>query len=108
MDKATWDIVFKVIGYVAACGTTISFLPQAIKSIKTRDTRNISLLMYILFVFGTACWLAYGIYRTDLPVAIANAITLILASIILIMKIVNLPKEKAEKEGTDNSVKDKQ
>lgn len=91
-----WDLFFEIVGYIAACGTTISFVPQAIKSIKTHDTRNISLLMYVLFVVGTACWLAYGIYTTAWPVIIANAITMVLASIILILKICNLKKEKAE------------
>jgi MtN3 and saliva related transmembrane protein len=98
-----WNIFFKVVGYVAAVGTTISFLPQAIKSIKTHDTKNISLLMYIFFVTGTACWLAYGIYRRDYPVIVANAITLVLASIILVLKIINLPKEKAEKAEAVNT-----
>jgi MtN3 and saliva related transmembrane protein len=92
-----WSIFFKVVGYVAAVGTTVSFVPQAIKCIVTHDTRNISLWMYILFVFGTACWLAYGIYNKDLPIIIANAITLVLSSTILVLKIINLRKEKAER-----------
>jgi Uncharacterized conserved protein len=92
-----WDLFFDIVGYVAAVGTTVSFVPQAIKCIVTHDTRNISLLMYILFVFGTACWLAYGIWKKSWPVTIANAITLILASTILVLKILNLKKEKSER-----------
>lgn len=76
-----------VFGTLAAITTTISFFPQALKVIKTRDTRSISLLMYCLFTFGVACWLCYGILRNDLPVAMANGITLFLASIILFFKL---------------------
>jgi MtN3 and saliva related transmembrane protein len=90
-----WKVFFDVMGYIAAVCTTISFVPQAIKCIRTRDTKNISLWMYILFVFGTACWAAYGIYSQSLQVTIANIITFILASIILVMKIINLKKDNA-------------
>jgi MtN3 and saliva related transmembrane protein len=90
-----WKVFFDVVGYIAAVCTTISFVPQAIKCIRTRDTKNISLWMYILFVFGTACWAAYGIYSQSLQVTIANIITFILASIILVMKIINLKKDNA-------------
>ncbi len=76
-----------IIGYCAAFGTTISFLPQAIKTIQTKDTSGISLPMYALFTAGTLLWLIYGIIANSLPVAIANAITLIFASIILVYKI---------------------
>jgi len=79
--------VIAIIGYCAAFGTTISFLPQAIKTIQTKDTSGISLPMYALFTAGTLLWLIYGITANSLPVAIANAITLIFASIILVYKI---------------------
>ena len=75
------------IGYMAACGTTMSFLPQAIKTIQTKNTSGISLYMYWLFTLGTLCWLIYGILSGSLPVAIANAVTMVFASIILIYKI---------------------
>jgi MtN3 and saliva related transmembrane protein len=76
-----------IIGYLAAFGTTISFLPQAIKTIKTKDTSGISLPMYALFTFGTLLWLTYGIMSGSLPVAVANAVTLVFASIILAYKV---------------------
>lgn len=89
------DIFFKIVGGCAATLTTISFLPQAVKCIVTKKTDNISLLMYILFVIGTFLWAAYGIHNQDWPVIIANVITAILSTTILVMKIMNLPKEKA-------------
>ena len=78
---------FTFLGYVAAVLTTISFVPQALLIIKTKDTKGISLPMYILFTIGVACWLLYGIYFGMIPVIIANFITLVLAIIILTFKI---------------------
>ena len=79
--------IVTIIGLLAACGTTVSFLPQAIKTIQTKDTSGISLLMYSFFTLGTLLWLVYGIMSIQIPVAIANAITLLFASIILVYKI---------------------
>lgn len=79
--------VTTIIGLLAAIGTTSSFVPQAIKTIKTKNTSGISLDMYSLFSFGTLLWLIYGIMNNDWPIIIANGITLIFASIILIYKI---------------------
>ncbi|HVS93631.1 MAG TPA: SemiSWEET transporter [Mucilaginibacter sp.] len=76
-----------IIGFLGAFGTTISFLPQAIKTIQTKDTSGISLYMYILFTMGTLFWLIYGLLIGSLPVTIANAVTFIFASIILSYKI---------------------
>ena len=77
----------EIIGYMAAFGTTISFLPQAVKTIRTKNTSGISLPMYALFTLGTLLWLTYGIMSGSLPVAVANAITFIFASIILAYKV---------------------
>ena len=76
-----------IIGYLAAFGTTVSFLPQAIKTIQTKDTSGISLYMYALFTLGTLLWLIYGIMSDSLPVAVANSITMVFASIILVYKL---------------------
>ena len=79
----------EVLGFCAAFCTTISFLPQAVKVIKTRDTSALSLIMYLVFNLGVALWLAYGLIRSDMPIVVANAITLILALVILCTKIYN-------------------
>jgi MtN3 and saliva related transmembrane protein len=76
-----------LIGYLAAFGTTVSFLPQAVKTIQTRDTSGISLTMYALFTAGSFCWLIFGLMTANIQVAIANFITSIFASIILGFKI---------------------
>ena len=71
----------ELIGYLAACLTTCSFVPQALHTFRTRDVSGISLGMYSVFTVGVALWLAYGI-------VVANAITLALAGTILGMKLV--------------------
>jgi MtN3 and saliva related transmembrane protein len=80
------EITF-IIGSIAACATTISFLPQAKKVITTRDTRSISLWMYLLFSIGVALWLVYGILKRDPPIIVANGVTFLLAVIIFFYKL---------------------
>lgn len=80
------DLV-SAVGFLAAFCTTISFLPQAVKTIRTKDTSGISLSMYSIFTAGTLFWLIYGITSSSLPVAVANAVTLLFASVILVYKI---------------------
>ena len=80
----------EMIGYLAATLTTASFLPQAILTIRTRDTESLSLSMYSLFTLGVFCWLVYGIYISDKAIIFANAITLVLAASILSFKIYNV------------------
>ena len=76
-----------IIGSIAATLTTIAFLPQAIQVIKTKSTRDISLVMYLVFAAGVGFWLAYGILLGALPIIVGNIITLILALIVLAMKL---------------------
>ena len=76
-----------IIGFVAAICTTSAFLPQAIKAVKTKSTKDISLMMYILFCIGILLWLVYGLYINSYPVIIANMATIILAAIVLFMKL---------------------
>ena len=77
-----------LIGYTAAALTTGSFLPQAILTLRTRDTRGISLAMYGAFTTGVALWLVYGIALGEWPIVVANAVTLVLAATILGTKLV--------------------
>jgi MtN3 and saliva related transmembrane protein len=77
----------ELIGYVAGVLTTASFLPQAIMTIKTKDTSSLSLGMYSLFTLGVLCWLIYGIQLANYAIIFPNAITLVLAACILSFKI---------------------
>ncbi|MBL6986670.1 MAG: SemiSWEET transporter [Methylobacter sp.] len=83
-----------IFGYLAATLTTASFVPQAILTIKTRDTASLSLGMYSAFTLGVLCWLIYGIHLGDKAIIVANAITLLLAASILCFKIYNMTIKK--------------
>ncbi|QWF71672.1 SemiSWEET family sugar transporter [Methylomonas paludis] len=83
------DISPEIIGYLAATLTTGSFLPQAVKTIKTRETHALSLGMYSMFAAGVFFWLIYGIYLSNKAIIIANAITFVLAALILGFKLYN-------------------
>ena len=75
------------MGYAAATLTTAAFAPQAVKTIRTRDTTGMSLWMYVMFTSGVACWLVYGIVSDSWPMIVANAVTLPLAGSILVLKL---------------------
>jgi MtN3 and saliva related transmembrane protein len=77
----------QLIGPVAAILTTASFIPQVIQVLKTKNTEGISLGMYVMFVSGVFLWLIHGLIIQDLPVIVANAVTFVLASIVLYTKI---------------------
>jgi MtN3 and saliva related transmembrane protein len=76
-----------ILGYIGATLTTAAFAPQAIKSIRTRDTTGMSLWMYVMFTVGVAFWLAYGIATESWPMIVANSVTLPLAGSILALKL---------------------
>lgn len=75
------------IGIAAAILTTAAFAPQAIQAWRTRSTRDVSLAMFSLMVSGIALWLIYGLLIGDLPLILANAVTLVLAGAILVAKL---------------------
>jgi MtN3 and saliva related transmembrane protein len=75
------------IGTVAATLTTLSFVPQAVRIMRSRDTHSISLPMYLSFTAGVGFWLAYGVALDSWPMIVSNAITLVLAATILAMKL---------------------
>jgi MtN3 and saliva related transmembrane protein len=77
------------IGFVAATLTTVSFVPQVVRILRTRDTNGISLAMYLVFTAGILLWLTYGVMTGDLPVILANVVTFALAVTILVLKIRN-------------------
>ena len=79
--------MLKYIGFFAAFCTTIAFVPQAIKVYKSKSTKDISLYMFLIFTIGVLSWLIYGIIIFNIPVILANAVTLVLSLIILIYKL---------------------
>jgi MtN3 and saliva related transmembrane protein len=77
------------IGLLAAVLTTVAFVPQVVKTWCTRSTTDISLGMFSILVAGVAAWLIYGLLIGDIPLVLANAVTLLLAGTILFFKIKN-------------------
>jgi MtN3 and saliva related transmembrane protein len=75
------------VGFVAAALTTFSFIPQAVRTIRTKETHGISLGMYVMFTVGIAFWLAYGLVLMSWPMILSNIVTLALSSTILALKI---------------------
>ncbi len=86
-SMAQWSAWSDWIGYLAAGLTTASFVPQAWLTFRSRDVSGISLGMYSVFTAGVALWLGYGLLAGAWPVVAANAITLVLALAILVMKL---------------------
>jgi MtN3 and saliva related transmembrane protein len=76
-----------LIGYIAGTLTTISFLPQVIRTWKMQETKDFSLAMLLLFATGILLWTVYGIWTGSLPVILANVITFLLILVLLAMKI---------------------
>jgi MtN3 and saliva related transmembrane protein len=80
MDLAT------VVGTVAGVLTTAAFVPQVVKTWRTRSARDISGAMFLAFSVGVALWIAYGAMVRSAPVVVANGVTLVLAGAVLVMK----------------------
>lgn len=78
-----------IIGYIAAICTRISFLPQVIKTWKTKQTKDISLPMYTIMVTGIILWFIYGIFLENAAIILADGISFILTTSILYLKIKN-------------------
>jgi MtN3 and saliva related transmembrane protein len=79
--------MIELLGYFAAVCTTISFLPQAIQIVRTKDTTSISLMMYTIFTIGVFLWFVFGLYKNSMPIILANGTTLLFAITILYFKI---------------------
>lgn len=77
----------ETLGYIAAILTTSSFIPQVVKTIKTKDTSGISLYMYLFFLLGIILWFIYGLKIKSMPIIIANLLTGLMASVILYYKL---------------------
>jgi MtN3 and saliva related transmembrane protein len=77
----------QLLGLAAGCCTTIAFLPQVVKTWKSRSAKDLSLSMFSIFCIGVALWLVYGFMVQDIPVIAANMVTLMLASTLLFFKL---------------------
>ncbi|MEK6551315.1 MAG: SemiSWEET transporter [Pseudomonadota bacterium] len=76
-----------LLGIAAGSATTLAFIPQVIKTWRTRSTHDISLGMFLLFSTGLVLWLIYGVLIGSWPIIIANSVTLVLALMIVVLKL---------------------
>lgn len=79
----------ELLGYFAGLLTTLAYLPQVLKIVKHKGTKDISRGMYVLLCSGIGCWILYGVGLSSWPVILSNGVTLVLAGIILAAKIRN-------------------
>ncbi len=92
-----------LIGSAAALSTTVPFLPQLFRVWQRKSARDISLTMFLLFSFGLACWLVYGIGIGSLPIIAANVVTLALALAILALKL-RYDRRPAKEDETPSTI----
>jgi len=83
-----------LLGLLAATLTTLAFLPQVIKTWRKKSAEDLSLGTFSLFCAGVSCWLAYGLLIGDLPIILANAVTLVLAGTVLVLALVYRRREE--------------
>ena len=76
-----------LVGMIAGILTTVAFLPQVIRTWRTRSTADISLVMFLVYVTGIVLWLIYGLMLNDLPLITSNAVTLVFSGTILALKL---------------------
>ncbi|MFL6648535.1 MAG: SemiSWEET transporter [Sulfurifustaceae bacterium] len=76
-----------LLGTLAGTLTTMAFVPQVLRTWRTRSTHDISAAMFLIFSAGVGCWLAYGVYIGSWPIIVANVVTLGLALVILYFKV---------------------
>jgi MtN3 and saliva related transmembrane protein len=86
------------LGLVAGLCTTLSFLPQVVRTVRSRHARDLSAAWLVIFSLGTALWLTYGILRSDLAVALANGVTFVLVLILVVAKFIDDDAERHASE----------
>ena len=78
----------EITGFLAAFLTTIAFIPQLIKTWRSKSAEDVSVIMFIAFIAGVALWCVYGVEIHSLPIVFANIITFMLAVSILTLKLI--------------------
>jgi MtN3 and saliva related transmembrane protein len=80
------NIFIMLIGLTGASLTTFAYLPQSIKAIRTKHTKDLSMPMLVMLIFGVTCWVIYGLLLKDIPLIFANSISLIFMLILFFVK----------------------
>lgn len=77
----------EMLGFIAGIITTGSFVPQAYKVYKTKETADLSAGMYVFFICGLILWIIYGVRMQAISIILANSVSILLSLFILIMKL---------------------
>jgi MtN3 and saliva related transmembrane protein len=88
-----------ILGLIAGTCTTLSFLPQVIRTLRTRHARDLSAAWLLIFGLGTALWLTYGLLKSDIAIALANGVTFGLVMVLIVAKYTLAPPEPELSEG---------
>ncbi|HIU52663.1 MAG: SemiSWEET family sugar transporter [Alphaproteobacteria bacterium] len=88
-------LIAETIGYVGGLCTAFCFMPQTLKTIRTKDVQSLSLVSYILYCIGILSWVLYGFYVHSVQMVVFNSISLFFAGYILIM-ILKYKKKAAD------------
>lgn len=91
------SVFVQIIGYLASICIPLSFLPQTIKIIKTKQTKGISIVSYSIYFIGITAFLIFAILIPDIPMIICQTINCIFSAIILSITIYNFVKKKEQK-----------
>jgi MtN3 and saliva related transmembrane protein len=84
-----------ILGFIAGACTTLSFLPQVLRTLRTRHARDLSAAWLLIFGLGTALWLTYGILKSDIAVTAANGVTSALVMTLIVAKYTIKPVEES-------------
>jgi MtN3 and saliva related transmembrane protein len=87
MEPKMNSFSIEAVGLIAGAMTTLSFLPQVLKAWKSKETKDLSLIMYLVLCTGVFMWLVYGLLIDSPSIIIANAVTFVLVLAVLVMKL---------------------
>lgn len=77
----------EILGYSAGAITSLTFLPQVIKTWKDKSARDISLLMFLIAAVHETMWIIYGVLRDDMVIILTNAVILVMSLIMIYFKL---------------------
>ena len=80
-----WNV--ELIGVIAAVLTTFGFVPQLVKTVKTKNVEGISLSMYLVMFLGLIFWLTYGFLIDSFAIKLANIVSGVLVLILIVLKV---------------------
>jgi len=76
-----------LLGLIAGTITTFSFVPQVLRTWKLKETKDLSLSMFLCLAVGILLWIAYGVIKMDFPVMLANGVSFILVIVVIFFKL---------------------